>query len=295
MSAPGFPQTSPSIRAVRWSRRGRLRLGGHASAVAVALALLVLIGLPLLALIGAYPADPLHPDPNAIGIGPGAQHWFGTDGNGMDVFSRTIEAAKLDVPISIAATLLALVVGVPIGLFATSGRVGDAVMRVVDAFAALPIIVLAIVAIQLMGGGPANVILAIAIVGAPRFVRLSRAAALSLRSSRYVEAAVAIGCSPLRVAFNHVFRNAYGVVLVQATLTAANALGTIAALNFLGVGVKPPTPSWGAMISDGASMLIRGQWWAAAFPTLAMLLVIASFNVIAGAIENRIERVERAR
>ncbi|WP_251438614.1 MULTISPECIES: ABC transporter permease [unclassified Microbacterium] len=295
MSAPGFPQTSPSIRAVRWSRRGRLRLSGHAGVVAVALALLVLIGLPLLAILGAYPADPLHPDPNAIGIGPGAQHWFGTDGNGMDVFSRTIEAAKLDVPISIAATVLALVVGVPIGLFATSGRVGDAVMRVVDAFAALPIIVLAIVAIQLMGGGPANVILAIAIVGAPRFVRLSRAAALSLRSSRYVEAAVAIGCSPLRVAFNHVFRNAYGVVLVQATLTAANALGTIAALNFLGVGVKPPTPSWGAMISDGASMLIRGQWWAAAFPTLAMLLVIASFNVIAGAIENRIERVERAR
>lgn len=295
MSVQGAPHTSPAIRVARWSRRGRLRLGGRWNVVAVTLAVVVILGLPLLALIGPYPVDPLRPDPDAIGVAPNAAHWFGTDGNGMDVFARTIEAAKLDVPISVAATLLALVVGVPIGLFATTGRIGDAVMRVVDAFAALPIIVMAIVAIQLMGGGAWNVVLAIAIVGAPRFVRLSRAAAIVLRSSRYVEAAVAIGCSPVRVAFNHVFRNAYGVVLVQATLTAANALGTIAALNFLGVGVKPPQPTWGAMISDGSSMLIRGEWWAAAFPTLAMLLVIASFNVIAGAIENRIERVERAR
>ena len=295
MSVQSAPPTSASIRAVRWSRRGRLRLGARWNGIAATIAVIVIIGLPVLALIGPYPIDPFRPDPNAIGIAPNGVHWFGTDGNGMDVFARTIEAAKLDVPISVAATLFALVVGVPIGLFATTGRVGDAVMRVVDAFAALPIIVIAIVAIQLMGGGAWNVILAIAIVGAPRFVRLSRASAIALRSSRYVEAAVAIGCSPMRVAFNHVFRNAYGVVLVQATLTAANALGTIAALNFLGVGVNPPVPTWGAMISDGASMLIRGEWWAAAFPTLAMLLVIASFNVIAGAIENRIERVERAR
>lgn len=295
MSVQGIPHTSPSMRAVRWSRRGRLRLRGNWNIVAVTIAVAVVVGLPLLAMIGPYPVDPLRPDPNAISLPPSPTHWFGTDGNGMDVFSRTIEAAKLDVPISVAATLLALVVGVPIGLFATAGKVGDAVMRVVDAFAALPIIVIAIVAIQLMGGGAWNVILAIAIVGAPRFVRLTRASALALRSSRYVEAAVAIGCSPVRVAFNHIFRNAYGVVLVQATLTAANALGTIAALNFLGVGVSPPTPTWGAMISDGASMLIRGEWWAAAFPTIAMLLVIASFNVIAGAIENRIERVETAR
>ena len=295
MSVQGLPPASPGLRVSGWARRGRARGYGRSKPALTAAAVAVIVGLPLAALLLPLPHDPLRPDPNAIGIAPNLVHWFGTDGNGMDVFSRTIEAAKLDLPIALAATALSLVVGVPLGLFATSGRAGDAMMRIVDAFAALPIIVIAVVSIQLMGGGATDVIVAIAIVGAPRFVRLSRAAALSLRSSRYVEAAVATGCSPVRIAFNHIFRNAYGVVLVQATLTAANALGAIAALNFLGVGVKPPQPTWGAMISDGFSMLIRGEWWAAAFPTLAMLLAIGSLNVIAGAVENRIERVERAR
>ncbi|AMM34477.1 Dipeptide transport system permease protein DppC [Sinomonas atrocyanea] len=295
MSVQGIPRTSPGLRVADWARRGRAEVLSRSHLAVTALAAAVVIGLPLLALVLPYPHSPLRPDPNAIAVAPNGTYWFGTDGNGMDVFSRTIEAAKLDLPIAVGATALALAVGVPLGLFATSGRVGDVLMRVVDAFAALPTIVIAVVGIQLMGGTVFDVVVAIAVVGAPRFVRLSRAAALSLRSARYVEAAVATGCSPLRIAFNHIFRNAYGVVLVQATLTAANALGTIAALNFLGVGAKPPQPSWGGMISDGFSMLIRGDWWASAFPTAAMVLAIGSLNILAGALENRIERVERAR
>lgn len=295
MSVQGIPRTSPGLRATGWAQRGRAVMLTHSSTALTSAAALVLVGLPVLAFVMPQRFSPFAPDPNMIGAAPNATHWFGTDGNGMDVFSRTIEAARLDLPISLGATVLALMVGVPLGLFATSGRVGEALMRVVDAFAALPTIVIAVVGIQLMGGTPFDVVLAIAVVAAPRFVRLSRAAALSLRSSRYVEAAMATGCSPLRIAFNHIFRNAYGVVLVQATLTAANALGTIAALNFVGVGAKPPQPSWGGMIADGFSMLIRGDWWAAAFPTLAMLLAIGSLNILAGALENRIERVERAR
>lgn len=295
MSIQGLPRTSPGLRATGWVRKGQTLLIGRSNAIMVAIAVAIIVGLPLVAVLAPFPHDPLRPDINAIGIAPNGTHWFGTDGNGMDVFSRTIEAAKLDLPVALTATALSLVVGVPLGLFATSGKLGDIIMRVIDAFAALPIIVIAVVAIKLMGGGATDVVLAIAIVAAPRFVRLSRAAAMALRSARYVEAAAAIGCSPIRIAFNHIFRNAYGVVLVQATLTAANALGTIAALNFLGVGVSPPTPTWGAMINDGFSMLTRGEWWAAAFPALAMFLAIGSFNVIAGAIETKIERVERAR
>lgn len=295
MSIQGLPRTSPGLRAVAWARRGQTLLVNRSSPIMAAIAMVIIVGLPLMALVAPLPHDPMRPDTDAIGIAPNGTHWFGTDGNGMDIFSRTIEAAKLDLPVALAATALSLLVGVPLGLFATSGRLGEAIMRVIDAFAALPIIVIAVVSIKLMGGGATDVVLAIAIVAAPRFVRLSRAAAMALRSARYVEAAAAIGCSPVRIAFNHIFRNAYGVVLVQATLTAANALGTIAALNFLGVGVKPPTPTWGAMINDGVTMLIRGEWWAAAFPTAAMLLAIGSLNVIAGAIETKIERVERAR
>ena len=270
------------------------RLRNRASPILTYVAMSVLVGLPLLAML-PLPHSPTEPDTTMIGTPPSLLHWFGTDSLGMDVYSRTIAAGAVDLPISIAATVLALVVGVPLGLFATSGRVGDAVLRVVDAFAALPMIVIAVVAIQLMGGGETDVILAIAIVGAPRFVRLTRASAIHLRHSRYVEAAIATGCSPMRVAFNHIFRNAYGVVLVQATLTAAQALGAIAALNFLGVGRRPPLPSWGGMIDDGATMLIDGDWWAAAFPSLVILLVIASLNIVAGALENKIERVETGR
>lgn len=295
MSIQELPRTTPGLRVTGWARRGQTLMRGKSGNILTAIAVVILVGLPLMALLAPLPHDPFRPDTDSIGMAPNSLHWFGTDGNGMDVFSRTIEAAKLDLPIALAATGLSLVVGVPLGLFATSGRVGDAIMRVIDAFAALPIIVIAVVSIKLMGGNATDVVLAIAIVAAPRFVRLSRAAAMALRSARYVEAAAAIGCSPVRIAFNHIFRNAYGVVLVQATLTAANALGTIAALNFLGVGVKPPTPTWGAMINDGVSMLIRGEWWASAFPTFAMLLAIGSLNVIAGAIETKIEQVERVR
>lgn len=289
------PRTSFAANLPGRARRARVRVHQRSGAALSIIAGAIIVGLPLAAVFLPFAHNPLQPDVNSIALAPSADHWFGTDGNGMDVFSRTIEAARLDLPIALAATAIALVVGVPLGLFATTGRIGEAIMRVVDAFAALPIIVIAVVSIQLMGGGATNVILAIALVAAPRFVRLSRAAAISLRSARYVEAAVAIGCSPLRVAFNHILRNAYGVVLVQATLTTAGALSTIAALNFLGVGVRPPQPSWGAMIQDGISMLIQGQWWAAAFPALTILLVIASLNILAGAVENKIERVEQSR
>ncbi|GAA5202088.1 ABC transporter permease [Arthrobacter gyeryongensis] len=285
----------PAVSLWSRARRGAARSRKRPKLTLTIVAAAILAGLPLAAVLRAFPQDPLQPDVNSLALAPNSIHWFGTDGNGMDVFSRTIESARLDLPIALVATAIALLVGVPLGLFATTGKAGEAIMRVVDAFAALPIIVIAVVSIQLMGGSAGNVVIAIALVGAPRFVRLSRAAAISLRSSRYVEAAVAIGCSPLRVAFNHIFRNAYGVVLVQATLTTAGALSTIAALNFVGVGVRPPQPSWGAMIEDGFSMLIRGQWWAVAFPALAILLVIASLNIIAGAIENKMERVEHTR
>lgn len=287
---PVVPNRTQSIPNVIRTRRLRNR----ANRVVTSVAVLILVGIPLLAML-PLPHNPVEPDTAMMAQPPSLTHWFGTDSLGMDVYSRTIAAGQSDLPISIAATLLALLVGVPIGLFATSGRVGDGVLRVVDAFAALPMIVIAVVAIQLMGGGETDVILAIAVVAAPRFVRLTRASAIHLRHSRYVEAAIATGCSPIRVAFNHIFRNAYGVVLVQATLTAAQALGAIAALNFLGVGRRPPAPSWGGMIDDGATMLIDGAWWAAGFPSLAILLVIASLNIVAGALENRIERVEAAR
>lgn len=282
---------SSAVGAVRKARSRRL----HSSDIGAITAALFLLLFCLAGIWASVPFSPTTPDPNAIGLAPSGHHLFGTDATGFDVFSRVVDAASRDVPIAIAGALLSLVLGVPIGLFASGGRIGEVVMRALDGFSALPILVLVVVAIQLLGGSALDIIFAIAVVNIPRFARLTRAEAVALRSARFVEAAVASGCSPIRIAVHHVFRNAYGVVLVQATLAAANAIGVIAALNYLGVGINPPTPTWGGMIKDGTTLLIDGKWWAAAFPAVAIFLVVVAFNVIADAIESRVERVGGAR
>lgn len=261
----------------------------HRNDVSVAAALIFITLLLFSSVLFELPFSPTKPDVDSIALTPSALHIFGTDGFGFDVFSRVLDAATRDVPIAISGSLVSLLLGVPVGLAASGGRIGDLIMRGLDGFSALPILILVIVAIKLMGGTAFDIVIAIAIVNTPRFARLVRAEAVTLRSSRFVEAAVAAGSSPLRIAIQHVFRNAYGIVLVQATLAAANAIGVIAALNFLGVGINPPSPTWGGMIRDGTTLLIDGKWWAAAFPTLAIFLVVVALNAIADGIEARAE------
>lgn len=282
------PATGPVRRP--WSRiPATQRAPGRFRLVGLVLACVVVAGLPLAGLLMPLPFDPVQPDIASVAQAPSWVHWFGTDKSGYDVFSRTISAAARDVPLALAATVVALVIGVPVGLAATQGKGGEFLMRIVDAVAALPIIVIAVVFVQILGGSALDVVIAIALVGIPRFVRVTRSSAITLRSARFVEAAIAIGSTPLRVSFNHILRNSYGVVLVQATLTAANGISAIAALNFLGIGIKPPYPTWGSMINQGAVMLLRGEWWAALFPTLAIVLFIGSLNAISTAIEHHME------
>jgi len=257
--------------------------------ITVGVALIFVLALVSSSVLFELPFSPTKPDVDSIALPPSALHLFGTDAYGFDVFSRVLDAAARDLPIAIAGSLVSLLLGVPVGLAASGGRIGDLIMRVLDGFSALPILILVIVAIKLMGGTAFDIVIAIAIVNTPRFARLVRAEAVTLRSSRFVEAAVAAGSSPLRIAVQHVFRNSYGIVLVQATLAAANAIGVIAALNFLGVGINPPLPTWGGMIREGTTLLIDGKWWAAAFPTLAIFLVVVALNAIADGIEARAE------
>jgi len=287
MPAQAVSAPAPSVP------RRRRRRSSPASNSGIAIGVLVLLGLILASLVLPLPHDPLRPDPTALVQPPSSAHPFGTDASGFDVFSRTIESAQRDLPLALIGTLASLLIGVPLGLFASSGRVGEGLMRVVDAFAALPMIIIAVVAVQLMGGGVVNIVFALAIVNIPRFMRLVRGESLALRKARFVEAAIAIGCSPLRVGFNHVFRNAYGIVLVQASLTAANAVVVIAAMSFLGIGISPPTPTWGSMIQDGTTTMVQGNWWVVFFPSLAIFIVVSALNFIADGIEKHFEDTER--
>jgi peptide/nickel transport system permease protein len=184
--------------------------------------------------------------------------------------------------------VISLIVGAVIGLLISrKGKLGERAMRVLDAFQSFPLIVLSVTIVSFSGNAIQNVIYAIVIINVPRFIRLVRSEALALRESRYIEAAHAIGASPARVMFRHMLPNVLDVCLVQVSLAAANAVIVIAALNFLGVGVSPPTPTWGSMIQAGAGGIALGHWWLVAAPGAAVFVAVAALNLLADGIQRR--------
>lgn len=242
----------------------------------------VLLAILLAAFVAPLPYDPFRPDPTSGLLPPSADHWFGTDQSGFDVFSRTIAAGRLDLPLALVATAVSMLIGVPIGLLASSkGRWDEVVMRGLDVFQAFPLLVLAIVIVALTGNNLRNVVVAIVLINAPRFIRLTRSEALSVRESRFIEAARAMGATRHRVVWRHLLPNISGSILAQASLGAANAIVVIAALSFLGIGTSPTDASWGAMIRAGSQTMATGQWWMAFGPGLAVFLTVVSFNAIA--------------
>ena len=255
----------------------------------------VLLIVSLIAVAYAIPYSPID-DTNAQResfVGPGA-YWFGTDSLGRDVFRRVLAGARLDLPLALAGMAVSLVLGVPLGLLASQkSRWSERFMRALDMFQAFPLLVIAIVLVALAGNHLYMVVIAIAVINTPRFIRLIRSEALSLRESRFVEAAVAIGASRLRVMFKHVLPNTTGTILVQASLTAAQSIVVIAALAYLGVGIRPPKASWGAMIKDGSQGITTGQWWVAIFPGIAVFICVLLFNVIGDRLERVLSRGAR--
>lgn len=252
----------------------------------------VFIVLLLLAsLFAPLPFDPLATDGSSPLLPPSLTHWFGTDGTGADVFSRAISAARIDLSLALAGTGLSLVFGVVLGLAAsTKGKGGERVVRGLDAFQAFPLLILALALVTLSGNKLYMVVISIALINIPRYMRLLRSEILSLRESRFIEAATAMGAPQIRIVFKHLLPNVWGVVLVQTSLTIANAIVVIAALSFIGVGVSAPTPSWGAMIRAGAGNMSSGEWWLATFPGLMVLLCVLAFNQLADAISDTTAR-----
>lgn len=234
-----------------------------------------------------FPYSPTTPDSSAVLLPPNGAHWFGTDASGFDVLARTFRSAQIDLPLAFGGTLLAALIGVPLGLIAANATVGaSVVMRIVDALQALPLLIVAIAIVTLSGRNVGNVVFAIVLVSAPGFVRLVRGGAMVVRNMRYVEAAESLGASRFRIYFVHILPNITGLVLAQTILAVGMAITVIAALNFLGVGAPPPTPSWGAMIKDGAGVVIQGAWWVAFFPALAVVALITCLAAIARTIED---------
>lgn len=273
---------SPARRAVRRFLRHRLAVFGLAVILAFVLAAVL---APLLA-----PADPLATSWSAIRKAPSAAHWFGTDENGRDVLSRMLYGARASLLAGVVSVLVALLVGVPVGLLAgLAGGWTDAVIgRVADAMLAVPFLILAIALAAFLGPALENAMLAIAITASPIFIRLARGMAMEARATDWVEAARALGNPPWRLGLVHVLPNIVPPLLVQATLSIAEAIIAEASLSFLGLGQQPPAPSWGAML-NGAQRFLTQAPWLSIVPGLAIFLVVLAFNLMGDGLRDALD------
>jgi peptide/nickel transport system permease protein len=278
--------TAHALQRLRRVPAGIRRYPGMAFGLAVLTLLLLAAFMPL-------PYSPIRPLPIGSLEPPSSQHWFGTDINGFDVFSRTIASARRDLPLAIGGTFASLLVGVPLGLMAsTKGPWGERLMRALDVFQSFPLVIIAIALVTVTGNRLESVVFAIMVINVPRFMRLVRSEALTLRESRFIEAAWSIGASPWRVMGRHLLPSVAGVTLVQTSLAAAHAIVVIAALSFLGIGVSPPEPTWGSMIQAGARNMTTGEWWTVAFPGIAVFIAVASLNLVADGLQIVFDRGE---
>ncbi|UZN04158.1 ABC transporter permease [Cellulomonas sp. S1-8] len=269
-------------------RRRRRRTKGR-WALPAGLALLgVLLGSALLSKVWTpYP-------PDATGVGPvyappSAEHWFGTDRVGADVFSRTVAAGLTDVSITIAVVALALTVGTLWGALAGFyGGILDAVtLRLLEVVQAFPALLLAMLAVAVAGPGLLNVVLVVAIIPLPDYVRLARADVLSKKNWQFAEAARMVGNRPVVVLFKHLVPNSMRPLLAFASISASWVTGNIAALGYVGLGIEPGSAEWGSMISRGQDAIVSGDWWISFFPGVAILLLCISFHLIGDGLSDK--------
>lgn len=228
---------------------------------------------------------------------PSWTHWMGTDHLGMDVFSRVMFAARVDLVIAVSGVLLAMVVGAPLGAIIGYSRpsVDEVIMRVVDGINAFPMFILALAVAAALGPGVQNVIIVVAFVNFPSYLRLVRGQVLSLKERQFAEAARCVGNPPFRIVFKHLLPNTLGPVLVLACLNSAWAILTAAGLSFVGVGVPLPTPEWGSMVNVGTRYVPSGEWWISFFPGLAISLVVLGFNLMGDSLQDLLDPRRRFR
>lgn len=245
--------------------------------------LFVVVFFVLLAVLAPWiaPHDPMAASWSAIRKAPSSAYWFGTDELGRDVLSRVIWGARASLLAGVVSVSISLAVGVLIGMVAgfVGGVVDSLISRVTDAFLACPFLILAIALAAFLGPSLTNAMIAIGISAAPIFVRLTRAQVINVKVEDYIEAARAVGCSPMRIAISHILPNVTAPVIVQSTLAIAAAVIAEASLSFLGLGQQPPEPSWGSMLNTAKNFIDNAPWMAI-WPGLAIFTLVLAFNLL---------------
>lgn len=270
----------------------RRALKGKGARLGLALVVLLLFLAAFAPLVAPY--DPYDQDLSAALTPPGSEHWFGADQYGRDVFSRVLYGTRYALLAILVADGLALVLGAAMGLAAgfAGGAVDAVIMRCVDVLLAFPYLLLALVIVAAIGPSLINSLIAIGIVYAPQYARMMRGQVLAVRELDFVQAATSTGARPLRVVLRHVLPNCVGPVLVLATLQAGSVVVETAGLSFLGLGAQPPSPDWGALLSDGHDYFLSA-WWIATFPGAAILVAVLGFNLLGDALRDQADPRQR--
>lgn len=280
----------PVAATVPWSaslkaflrRNPRIVIGGGL----VVVLLVVAVFAPFLS-----PYDPIDVEPTRSLQPPSAAHWMGTDDLGRDVLSRVIHGSRISLSVGVISVSIGFLVGVSLGLLA--GYVGGVIdllaMRAIDALLAFPGLVLAISITAALGPQIQNAMIAIGIVAIPVYARLTRGQVLSIRERDFVLAARTIGVHPVRIVLRHIFPNVSNALIVQATLGTAFAILAEAALSFLGLGARPPTPSWGQDINYSQRYLSNMKWWMSAGPGMAIFIAVFAFNFLGDALRDALD------
>jgi peptide/nickel transport system permease protein len=247
-------------------------------------AFLVFFVIVFIAVLGPslVPYGPLTSNTEIKFIPPSAEHWFGTDHIGRDIFSRIIVATRLDLYISIVAVMLSLFFGTIVGCLAGyyGGWADRISSRIVDTIMAFPLFVLAMGIVAALGNTVANIIYATAIINFPFYVRVSRAEVNIRRNASFISAARISGNSNLRLLFVHILPNVIPPMMVQVSLNMGWAILNAAGLSFIGLGVQPPAAEWGIMVAEGTSYIVSGEWWISLFPGLALMFTVLCFNFL---------------
>ena len=250
----------------------------------VAVLVLCAVLAPILA-----PYGPNEQNPRNRLQGPSAEHWFGTDNVGRDLFTRVLYGARISVGIGVGATLLSLIIGAAIAsVCALSKKADFVIMRVVDVVTCIPGILLALVLLAVLGGSVFNMVLTLTIVSVPGFVLHIRAVVLGVVEQDYVKAARISGTKPVKLVLKHILPNAIDPIIVDATMTISGMMLSAAGLSFIGVGVAPPAPEWGAMLTY-AQQYMRTAPYMAIFPGLAIALTALSINLVGDGLRDALD------
>ena len=286
--ASASAETGPVGRRPAFVLWGRLRRNGLSLA---ALGLLALIALAAAAAPVIMPHDPDATDAARTLRPPGWRHWLGTDLYGRDQLTRIVYAGRVDLLIALGATAAALAAGTVLGAVAgyRGGLTDQVAMRLIDTVQAFPSFVLAMGVAAALGNSAFNIAAAIAITHVPIYGRLVRGEMLRLREMEYAEAARSVGNRRRRIIFAHLLPNCVPPIIVQATLAMGFAILTVAALSYIGLGIRPPASEWGAMTAEGAGYIVSGEWWIFLFPGLAIMAVVLSFNLVGDALRDLLD------